>query len=255
MVSISIDTERTVAGADEAVFRYLELFDRENIRATFFVVGRVAEDRPDIVDAIVAAGHEVGSHGWDHPNIGDLPEDRPPFTNQLNDDALAEQLARCREVLTRGGVAPKGFRAPWFRINAQNLTVIARYFQYDSSLTTAMAATMPLPPGLRELPVSCLGNNGPRLGMPFLFGPGALQGTLAWLRFTPKEPLVLYGHSLDLMDLSGIPLRTSRLKRIWYYNRCGPQRGQDIATLIRVLRARGYLFGRCQDMLPTAVAA
>ncbi|MCB0241471.1 MAG: polysaccharide deacetylase family protein, partial [Anaerolineae bacterium] len=34
--------------------------------ATFFVLGRVAQEQPDLVRSLAAGGHEIGTHGWDH---------------------------------------------------------------------------------------------------------------------------------------------------------------------------------------------
>ena len=46
--------------------RLLAVLARAGARATFFVLGRVAETHPHLVREIAAAGHEIASHGWDH---------------------------------------------------------------------------------------------------------------------------------------------------------------------------------------------
>ena len=53
-------------GANVGVPELLRLLDRRGLPATFFVPGRVAEMHPDRVRDIVAAGHEVGAHGYTH---------------------------------------------------------------------------------------------------------------------------------------------------------------------------------------------
>jgi len=53
-------------GAKVAVPLILELLERQGLRATFFVPGRVAERHPERVREMVAAGHEVGHHGYTH---------------------------------------------------------------------------------------------------------------------------------------------------------------------------------------------
>lgn len=53
-------------GPDEMTSRYIELLDRLRVRATFFLIGSRAEKHPDMVRALVAAGHEVASHGFTH---------------------------------------------------------------------------------------------------------------------------------------------------------------------------------------------
>jgi len=52
--------------------RMMEILDACNARATFFVLGWVAEKCPQLVRAIAAAGHEVASHGYDHELVYSL---------------------------------------------------------------------------------------------------------------------------------------------------------------------------------------
>jgi peptidoglycan/xylan/chitin deacetylase (PgdA/CDA1 family) len=52
---------------DPHTFRLLEVLDRHNVRATFFLIGRYVRQRPDIVRELVAAGHVVGNHTFTHP--------------------------------------------------------------------------------------------------------------------------------------------------------------------------------------------
>jgi peptidoglycan-N-acetylglucosamine deacetylase len=49
--------------------RLLEVLDRHQVKATFFLIGKFVEQRPDIARAVVAAGHAIGNHTWDHPNL------------------------------------------------------------------------------------------------------------------------------------------------------------------------------------------
>ena len=51
---------------NEGTWRVLRILERQNVKATFCMVGKTAEKRPDIVRAIVEKGHEIASHGWDH---------------------------------------------------------------------------------------------------------------------------------------------------------------------------------------------
>ncbi len=43
------------------------------MKATFFVLGSRAEQSPDILRAMVAAGHEVANHSWNHPQLNKIP--------------------------------------------------------------------------------------------------------------------------------------------------------------------------------------
>jgi polysaccharide deacetylase family protein (PEP-CTERM system associated) len=107
----------------------LQLLARRNVRATFFVLGSVAERHPRLVERIVSAGHEVASHGFSHRRVFELDE-----------TSFAEELARANLALERAGAPrPIGFRAPEWSINDRalwGLAVLARAgFRYDSSMS------------------------------------------------------------------------------------------------------------------------
>ena len=52
---------------DPHTFRLLEVLAKHNVRATFFLIGRYARQRPDIARELVTAGHRVGNHTFTHP--------------------------------------------------------------------------------------------------------------------------------------------------------------------------------------------
>jgi peptidoglycan/xylan/chitin deacetylase (PgdA/CDA1 family) len=54
---------------DPWTLRLLDVLKRHSAKATFFMIGRFVEQKPDIARAVVAAGHELGIHTWDHPNL------------------------------------------------------------------------------------------------------------------------------------------------------------------------------------------
>lgn len=54
---------------DPHTLRLLEVLARHNVRATFFLIGRYVEQRPDIVREIVKSGHVVGNHTFTHPPL------------------------------------------------------------------------------------------------------------------------------------------------------------------------------------------
>jgi peptidoglycan/xylan/chitin deacetylase (PgdA/CDA1 family) len=80
--------------------RLLRLLDAADIRATFFLLGRAAEQHPGIVRSMVDAGHEVGVHGYDHR----LLLKRGPRDT-------AADLTRATEVIA----ALSGHRPRWWR--------------------------------------------------------------------------------------------------------------------------------------------
>ncbi|MEH3037362.1 MAG: DUF3473 domain-containing protein [Sphingomonas adhaesiva] len=89
--------------------RVLDLFAAAGVRATFFTLGWVAQRQPRLIRRIVAEGHELASHGWDHQRV---------FT--MTAEAFRADLARARVALEdAGGVAVGGYRAPSFSIDAR----------------------------------------------------------------------------------------------------------------------------------------
>lgn len=83
--------------------RTLDLLSRHNARATFFLVGERAAAHPDLVRAIVEAGHEIGHHTHTHP-AGTFWIAGPRRTARELDDALA--------AFATAGARPTRFRAP-----------------------------------------------------------------------------------------------------------------------------------------------
>ncbi len=85
----------------------LDLFDEVGIKATFFTLGWVAERYPQLMQRIVAAGHEVASHGYDHARVFTMS------AQQFRDD-----LEHSRKILEDStGQAVTGYRAPSFSID------------------------------------------------------------------------------------------------------------------------------------------
>jgi len=104
--------------------RLLGLLAHLELPATFFVPGYIAEHHPRMVEAIVAAGHEIGLHGYLHEKLTTL--------NEAEEEAI---LLRSLEILTRlTGSRPVGFRAPWFEINPWTPALLAKHnFAYCAS--------------------------------------------------------------------------------------------------------------------------
>jgi len=99
----------------------------EKPRATFFVLGWIAERLPNLVREIYARGHEVASHGYDHN-----------LCNQQSPDALKKDLADSKKLLEDiTGVPVYGYRAPSFSVNADTLKKVeACGYLYDSSFNS-----------------------------------------------------------------------------------------------------------------------
>jgi peptidoglycan/xylan/chitin deacetylase (PgdA/CDA1 family) len=84
----------------------LGMLARYQASTTFFVVGRLIEEHPQIVHALADAGHEIGVHGYDHDDLGAYDAQR---LTQL-DDNLARVESRLQEIT---GAPPRCFRAPY----------------------------------------------------------------------------------------------------------------------------------------------
>lgn len=108
--------------------KILGLLENHNTRATFFVLGKVAEDFPFLVKEISAGGHELGVHGYNHFQ----------FFRMTPDEALKE-LTEAKKLLEDiSGNKIIGHRAPAFSINPSTswaFDIIAECgFEYDSSI-------------------------------------------------------------------------------------------------------------------------
>jgi polysaccharide deacetylase family protein (PEP-CTERM system associated) len=85
----------------------LALFDAAGVKGTFFTLGWVAERYPALIRRIVAGGHELASHGYDHARVFNLTAAQ-----------FAADLKHSRAILQDlGGVAVTGYRAPSFSID------------------------------------------------------------------------------------------------------------------------------------------
>jgi polysaccharide deacetylase family protein (PEP-CTERM system associated) len=106
----------------------LDLFDRSHTKATFFVLGWIAERYPGVVQEISLRGHEVASHGYAHRTIDQYtPED---FRQEIRSaKAFLEALIQAPVI---------GYRAPSFSITRDTLWALEiladEGFQYDSSI-------------------------------------------------------------------------------------------------------------------------
>lgn len=106
----------------------LELLDDAGVRATFFVLGKVAEAYPTLARDIVAAGHEVGTHGYSHESVEAMPV-----------GTFREELHRSVELLRQQTGHPVlGHRAADFSISSQSLHLLEYLgeegLMYDSSI-------------------------------------------------------------------------------------------------------------------------
>jgi len=218
-------------GREEGTPLLLALLEREQVPATFFCTGEAAERFPRRVEAIVAAGHELGSHGQTH---GAFPAMGP---RQARDElrAAARALRRFAPVVS--------FRAPFLRLPHAYRDLLAdEGFRLDSSdarYKLDWYRTRDLPSPLLRVPASVTSS--------VLRLPAAARDP--WLGLAAlRAPLVLFVHPWELVDL-----RRERLRADCRF-RTGEPAQRAIAAPLRGLRRRGARFRRMRDLLPAAGA-
>ena len=129
-------------GPKVAIPLLLDLLDRHGIPATFFIPGRDAERHPQSVRSIIAAGHEVGHHGYTHTSVLALTEEQG-----------REELRRGLDVLTDLGASVTGYRSPSWDLTPITLELLREHgFRYASNLMDDIRPYAH-PNGIIELPV------------------------------------------------------------------------------------------------------
>lgn len=81
----------------------LDILKRENICATFFVVGQNAENMPDMIDRLMDEGHEIGNHTYEHTFLKGLDKERQTREIDLCDDELFYHSEYCTHLLRPPG--------------------------------------------------------------------------------------------------------------------------------------------------------
>jgi len=108
--------------------KILDVLRRKDVRATFFILGYVAEKHPDLIKEIQIAGHEIASHGYAHRRV---------YT--MTPDTFRQDLNKASEILYKiTGCTVKGYRAPEWSIRDDSLWALdilrQEGFTYDSSM-------------------------------------------------------------------------------------------------------------------------
>jgi peptidoglycan/xylan/chitin deacetylase (PgdA/CDA1 family) len=138
-------------GAKVAVPLILELLDRHGLKATFFVPGRVGERHPGRVREIVAAGHEVGLHGYTHTSPANLSR-----------DAEEAELVKARGILDALGAQPVGYRSPSWEFSKHTVELLAEHgLTYSSNFMDDIRPYRHAGSGLVELPVQWILDDAP----------------------------------------------------------------------------------------------
>ena len=105
------DWERLPCRVEQNTDHILELFDGHDVRATFFMLGWVAERYSGLVRRIVDAGHELASHGYSHVRV-----------TQQSPQAFSEDVSKTRKLLEdMAGCEVQGYRAASYSIVHETL--------------------------------------------------------------------------------------------------------------------------------------
>ncbi len=239
---------RVAANAD----RLLDLFAAAGVSATFFTLGWVAERHPDLVRRIVAAGHELASHGLDHTRI-----------DRQTPASFRADLRRSRAILEdAGGVAIRGYRAATFSIGPGNLWAFdvleEEGYAYSSSVypirhdlygmpEAARAPFRPHQGKLIEIPLTTVRRFGRNLpcagGGYFRLLPYALsRANMRRVNRRDRMPCVFYLHPWEIDPgqprIAGLGLKS----RIRHYLNLGLMEGR----LERLLR--DFAWGRVDEI-------
>lgn len=201
----------------------LELFAEHDTHATFFTLGWIAERHRELIRRIVAGGHELASHGYDHQRV-----------TALNTETFRQDLARAKGILEDcTGVAVSGYRAPSFSIDERTPwamdCLLETGHRYSSSLYpiahdhygAPQAPRRPFQPrpgsGFLELPLATVrlaGRNWPAAGGGYfrLLPYGLSCWSLRKINHQEGQPFIFYFHPWEIDPQqprpSGLGLKT-----------------------------------------------
>ena len=148
-------TRKKVPQINRSTKKILDLLEKYDVRATFFILGEIAERHPSLLKNIHAKGHEIACHGFKHLPLWNLT------TQEFKND-----ISKFREVISRtlgDKIKIHGFRAPTFSMDQTTIEFLKCLtdlnFKYDSSVfpvKTGMYGTRDAPldvyrPNLRDL--------------------------------------------------------------------------------------------------------
>lgn len=108
--------------------KVLSLLDEFNTKATFFVLGWIADKFPELIKKIHSQGHEIASHGYNH---------KPIYL--MNKQEFSQDLDKSINAIKKAcSITPIGYRAPSFSITRKTLGALdilrEKGFKYDSSM-------------------------------------------------------------------------------------------------------------------------
>ncbi|MDI9612024.1 MAG: DUF3473 domain-containing protein [Acidobacteriota bacterium] len=206
----------------------LEMLERHRTRATFFVLGWVAERHPRLVRQIAAAGHEIGCHGYAHQRI-----------HRQDPGGFRDDVRRARLCLMDQAQAPvECYRAPSFSITRSTLwaldVLVEEGFRIDSSIFPVRHDLYGIPDaerfphvrnGIVEFPpttVRIAGGNLPAAGGGYLriFPLAVTRWAIRRVNRVEQRPAMVYFHPWEL-DPGQPRIRAPLRSRFRHYTRLG----------------------------------
>lgn len=119
------DLSRGLSAGREGIPRLVQLFDDEAVDTSWFIPGHTIETFRDEVEAVAAAGHEIGVHGYSHENPTDLSREQEDEILQVSKELIEDVT----------GEEPVGHRASWWEYSENTPDLVEKHgFLYDSSL-------------------------------------------------------------------------------------------------------------------------
>jgi len=119
------DISRGLFAGELGTPRLLKLFERHELKTTWFIPGHSIETFPEQTQMVVDAGHEIGMHGYSHENPISM-------TPEQEEDVLLKCIGLIEGVCGR---RPTGYVAPWWEFsNVTNELLLKHGIKYDHSL-------------------------------------------------------------------------------------------------------------------------
>ena len=198
----------------------LDLLDRNDLKATFFVPGWTAERWGDVVAEIHRRGHEIGHHGYLHEAL------------EGRSRAAEEEILTRTSAILAGitGAPPIGYRAPLYEITHETVGLLRQHgFLYASNLQDSLWPYLfPGSPPLVELPASWILDDGPF----YAFG---LRPNLYRQIFPPSAVFSVWRD--EFLGIHGVQGLTMLILHPQYSGR--PSRVRMLQQLIDAMRDEG----------------
>lgn len=180
--------------------KILGILAERNIRATFFVLGWVAERHPALVRTLAEQGHEIASHGYAHELI-----------TAQTPALFREDVRRAKQILEDIVGSPvQGYRAPTFTITSETQwalpILVEEGYAYDSSIFPIFHDRCGMP-GARPWVHQLITDSGPLWEVPpSTFGLGAIRIPVAGGGYFRLFPYSILRQMLRNIEAEGHPL-------------------------------------------------